>query len=122
MTEAKEDAERRFWSVAERFTGGSIDLRKRGSAWPAAWRARIVAAKNERAEYRVTGYGSTRAEACERALELLPADDPSRPGRAPPWAPPLGCGHAEPTAGCWHCRGAALELLPADEQRAPGGA
>jgi hypothetical protein len=64
--------ERDFWNAAERFLGGSLEYRRHGTSWPAPWRARIVASKNERDDYRVTAYGATQDEACERCLAALP--------------------------------------------------
>jgi hypothetical protein len=52
-------------ALARRFSG--IDLQYRRVGWPRPWRAQMIAAKNERAEYRVAEYADT-AELAIRGL------------------------------------------------------
>jgi hypothetical protein len=53
--------------IGNRFLGVSLDFRRAGTDWPAPWRARLVAAKNERADYRVEAFG----ESAESAIAGL---------------------------------------------------
>ena len=52
-------------SLGARFHGVSLEYRRGGTNWPAAWRARLVATKNERARYRVERFGDTSQSAVE---------------------------------------------------------
>ena len=52
--------------------GSSLDFRRSESGWPAPWRFRVLPNKNERADYRVTGYGATPRDAVANALAKYP--------------------------------------------------
>lgn len=58
----------RFAALGLRLHGVSLDFRRGGTGWPAPWRARCVATKNERSHLRLTRFGYT-AEAAIDALE-----------------------------------------------------
>lgn len=54
--------------LSRRFAGVDLQRRREGcgpSAWWKPWRARLVTSKNERAEYRITVFGSTADEAVQ---------------------------------------------------------
>ena len=52
--------------LSGRFSGFDLQYR-RDAGWPKPWRARLVANKNERAEYRLCAYG----DSCEAAVARL---------------------------------------------------
>lgn len=52
-------------ALASRFHGLDLQFRRSGTGWPSPWRARQIVTKNERADYRITAYGSTAQEAIE---------------------------------------------------------
>jgi hypothetical protein len=58
--------------LAMRFRGWTLDHRPFETTWPAPYRLRIVANKNERAEWRVEAYGNHIAEAvCKAAVKAV---------------------------------------------------
>lgn len=52
-------------SLGDRFHGISLDYRSHGTNWPAPWRVRVLATKNEREEYRVECFGLSAALAID---------------------------------------------------------
>jgi hypothetical protein len=63
-------------TLGERFHGITLDFRRGGTDWPAAWRVRLVSTKNEREEYRVECFGDT----AEQAVDSLRAEVSSLDG------------------------------------------
>lgn len=58
-------------SLGARFHGVSLEYRRGGTDWPAAWRARLVAPKNERDKYRVERFGNTAQSAVEALRDAV---------------------------------------------------
>jgi hypothetical protein len=63
----------RLDALARRFSG--IDLQFRRVGWPMPWRARMIAAKNERAEYRIVEYAESAELAVSRLAEKIARED-----------------------------------------------
>lgn len=57
------DALQRLEELGRRFNGADLSFRRHGTEWPAPWRARLHATKNERAEYRMEAFANTASEA-----------------------------------------------------------
>lgn len=60
----------RLAALGRRFLGVDLQFRRSGVNWPGPWRARLLASKNERDEYRLEAYGADASEAI-RQLEQL---------------------------------------------------
>ena len=50
-------------ALGARFHGVTLDFRQRGTDWPAPWRVRLVATKNEREQYRLECFGLSAQDA-----------------------------------------------------------
>lgn len=55
--------------LGDRFEGVTVE-RRRSAGWPLPWRARLIASKNERSDYRLTAH----AETCAGAVAMLYAE------------------------------------------------
>ncbi len=57
-------------TLGARFHGITLDYRRSGTNWPAAWRVCLVSTKNERGDYRLECYGDTPEQAID-ALQTM---------------------------------------------------
>lgn len=58
-------------SLGARFHGVSLEYRRGGTNWLAAWRARLAVTKNERDKYRVDRFGNTAQSAVEALRDAV---------------------------------------------------
>lgn len=69
------DALQRLAELGSRFHGSDLSFRRHGTDWPAAWRARLHATKNERAEFRMEAFGTTAEDAVTALIARVEAMD-----------------------------------------------
>lgn len=65
--------------LGNRFHGADLSFRRKGTDWPAPWRARLHATKNERSEYRIQSFGNTAEEAIARLVASVESVETTTP-------------------------------------------
>lgn len=62
-------------ALGSRFYGVDLAFRRNGTGWPAPWKARCIASKNERYEYRHTVFADTAEQAIADLLAAVESAD-----------------------------------------------
>lgn len=68
--------------LGNRFHGADLSFRRKGTDWPAPWRARLHATKNERSDYRIQSFGNTAEEAIARLVASVESVETTTPNAA----------------------------------------
>lgn len=58
-------------TLGRRFAGVSLSFRKSGTDWPKPCRAKLLASKNEREDYRITVYADTMEGAASELIRKV---------------------------------------------------
>ncbi|RTL21968.1 MAG: hypothetical protein EKK55_15235 [Rhodocyclaceae bacterium] len=69
------DALQRLADLGRRFHGSDLSFRRPGTDWPAPWRARLNATKNEPAESRMEAFAETAEDAVAALIARAEAMD-----------------------------------------------